>query len=128
MNSLPPPLPVSLRNGSGNENIKQIIRNCSSYLKTYMPEKNDHLTAHLFHLSRCTGISEKTIRTYLDDPENHEEDNVFSLSPETTSKFKKKHSKQKFIKVDDFLRDLIRQKIYLHHKNNTVISLNTLLT
>jgi len=57
------PFPVSLYNGPNkiNDQMELMIQNCSSYLKHQMPEKNKQLIAHIFHLSQCTGIAERTI-------------------------------------------------------------------
>jgi len=62
----PIPSPVSLYNGGNeiNEQIKLMILNCSKYLKYQMPEKNEQLTAHIFHLSQCTGVDSIPIPSY----------------------------------------------------------------
>jgi len=117
---IPIPFPVSLLSGQKkiSYEIKSIIKNCSAYLKHYMPEKNEQLTAHVLHLSMCTGISEKTIAKIFCD---EKKERAALMSMDMNPRLSTLKPKQSFKRTDEFLKQLVKRKIYTHHKNNTVM-------
>jgi len=123
MEATPIPEPVSLLKGRNKmpEEINTIILNTSKYLKHQMPNKNDTLISNAYHVSMCTGISENTVLNLLRKEKNKETGAVrIPLRDKNAPSTAEIHRKKQFAKVDDFVKDLIRRKIYDHHKKNKV--------
>jgi len=87
-----------------------------------MPEKNEQLTAHIFHLSQCTGVAGRTIAELLRAEKRKRSSSPQIKRPTITYLPTSKKAKQdkRFKKSDEFVKDFIKKKIYQHHKNNTV--------